>query len=319
MVARLCNGAKFDSATVHLPLDERQIKGDATDSAILRFAEGLSVPSIGATTPALLESYEKTFEIPFNSRNKWMLSVVQLSAALNEKLDSKADGPGWMLVKGGPDVLFPKCGSVMLADGSVSPLDASLRAQLHLLQERWSSEGQRVLALCRRSLEGVPIDPAMSQNDVEQLMYKNLEDLTLVGLVGIRDPPRHDVADAIGIIRRAGVRVFMVTGDFRLTALAIARQVCVFVIVVAMWCLPSDRSVLSRGRNSMVSRMCGLPCSKNSMSASLRMKSNPKRRMGIVRWCSPVTTLSCLRPRTGMSSSAATPRSSSRARRPSRS
>ena len=230
MVARLCNGAKFDSATANLPIDERQIKGDATDSAILRFAEGLSVPSIVVTTSTLLESYEKTFEILFNSMNKWMLSVVRrrpsaLHGDTKQEPELKTDRDGWMLVKGGPDVLFPKCGSVMLANGSVAPLTPSLRAQLHLLQERWSSEGQRVLALCRRSLDGVPVDAAASPNEVEQLMYRHLEELTLVGLVGIRDPPRHDVAGAIRVIRRAGVRVFMVTGDFKLTALAIARQV----------------------------------------------------------------------------------------------
>jgi sodium/potassium-transporting ATPase subunit alpha len=56
-------------------------------------------------------------------------------------------------------------------------------------------------------------------------MYAEMCDLTLVGLVGICDPPRPDVLPSIGIIRRAGVRVFMVTGDFKLTALAIARQV----------------------------------------------------------------------------------------------
>lgn len=56
-------------------------------------------------------------------------------------------------------------------------------------------------------------------------MYGEMQDLTLVGLVGIRDPPRPDVPVAIGVIRRAGVRVFMVTGDFKLTAVEIARQV----------------------------------------------------------------------------------------------
>lgn len=56
-------------------------------------------------------------------------------------------------------------------------------------------------------------------------MYAEMQDLTLVGLVGIRDPPRPDVPGSIDVIRRAGVRVFMVTGDFRLTAVAIARQV----------------------------------------------------------------------------------------------
>lgn len=56
-------------------------------------------------------------------------------------------------------------------------------------------------------------------------MYSEMQDLTLVSLVGLRDPPREDVSNAIETIRRAGVRVFMVTGDFKLTAVAIARQV----------------------------------------------------------------------------------------------
>jgi len=56
-------------------------------------------------------------------------------------------------------------------------------------------------------------------------MYSEMGNLTLIGLVGIRDPPRPDVLSSVAIIRRAGVRVFMVTGDFKLTAVAIARQV----------------------------------------------------------------------------------------------
>ena len=60
---------------------------------------------------------------------------------------------------------------------------------------------------------------------MEELMYAEMRDLTLVGLVALRDPPREDVQAAITTIRRAGVRVFMVTGDFKLTAVAIARQV----------------------------------------------------------------------------------------------
>lgn len=76
---------------------------------------------------------------------------------------------------------------------------------------------------CRKPLEVFKGD--LPPSDLEQVMYSEMQDLTLVGLVGIRDPPRSDVPVAINIIRKAGVRVFMVTGDFKLTALAIARQV----------------------------------------------------------------------------------------------
>ncbi|KAI0646699.1 calcium ATPase transmembrane domain M-containing protein [Trametes meyenii] len=219
-VARLCNGTKFDAATEHLPVEERQVKGDATDTAVLRFAENLAIPSLAVDSSTLLGSYEKFFEIPFNSKNKWMLTAVR-----QRDVPEKADLESWMLVKGGPDVLFRKCTHVMKADGTTTPLTPTALSTIHALQERWSGEGQRVLALCRRSLDGLDVEPGMPANDLEELMYSQMYGLTLVGLVGIRDPPRPDVAGAIKIIRRAGVRVFMVTGDFKLTALAIARQV----------------------------------------------------------------------------------------------
>ena len=60
---------------------------------------------------------------------------------------------------------------------------------------------------------------------MEDILYEEISDLTLVGLIGIRDPPRPDVKDSLAIIRNAGVRTFMVTGDYMLTAVAIAKQV----------------------------------------------------------------------------------------------
>ena len=84
MVARLCNAAKFDSASAQLPLDERQIKGDATDTAVLRFSE--SLPNMDCAQ--LISAHEKVFEIPFNSRNKWMMTIQR------ERAGSDEDGDG---------------------------------------------------------------------------------------------------------------------------------------------------------------------------------------------------------------------------------
>jgi len=131
-----------------------------------------------------------------------------------------------MLVKGAPDVLFPACGMALNADGSAVPFDNAVLRKVTSLQSEWSSQGQRVLALCRKSLGTFKYDvDNLPANEIEELMYTELTDLTLVGLVGIRDPPRDDVKGAIEIIRRAGCRVFMVTGDYLLTGVSIAKQV----------------------------------------------------------------------------------------------
>ena len=234
-ITRLCNAAKFDAVTLHKPIEDRTVKGDPTDTALLCFSEVLSVPGLGIDTAQLLQSWTKHFEIPFNSRNKWALTV----AVPN---DEKHENSGWILVKGGPDVLFSSCSSVLQCDGTSVPFGPNERQRMSTIQNEWSSEGKRVLALwvsrswhqgrctpkhmscsCRKSLDGIKL--GLPANTMEELMYSEMHDLTLVGLVGLRDPPREDVSSAIKTIRRAGVRVFMVTGDFKLTAVAIARQV----------------------------------------------------------------------------------------------
>jgi sodium/potassium-transporting ATPase subunit alpha len=171
----------------------------------------------------LLSAHQKIFEIPFNSKNKWMLTLVSERQAN----DSSPQLDPLMLVKGGPDVLFPSCTDVLRADSTATPLDSSVLLQLSALQADWSSQGQRVLALCMRTLNAFKVDPRfVSANDMEDLLYSEVQNLTLVGLIGIHDPPRSNVEDAIHTIKRAGVRTFMVTGDFKLTAVSIAKQVC---------------------------------------------------------------------------------------------
>ncbi|EJD43828.1 calcium ATPase [Auricularia subglabra TFB-10046 SS5] len=207
-VARLCNGAKFNGSD-DVPLAERTIIGDATDSAILRFAE--SLPGVRE----LVNGHTTLFEIPFNSKNKWMLSVVRADRQTAEPM---------MFVKGAPDRLFGACTEAVAADGSVVTFDI---AHFQAVQDKWASEGQRVLALCRRSLSGVKLNLTAGNLGMleEDIMEHGFEDLTLVALLGLRDPPRPDVKGAVQVIRNAHVKVFMVTGDYMATAIGIARQV----------------------------------------------------------------------------------------------
>lgn len=72
-IAGLCNPGEFDASSVHLPLPERKINGDATDQAVLRFSESLGPVS------ALRNAWRKTFELAFNSKNKYMLRTLALT------------------------------------------------------------------------------------------------------------------------------------------------------------------------------------------------------------------------------------------------
>lgn len=119
------------------PIEDHAVKGDPTDTALLLFSEGLSVPALDIDTGNTLKVWEKHFEIPFNSRNKWAMTVV----AANDP-----SGTVWILVKGAPDVLFQYCKSVLQGNGTSVPMGDREREQLSALQTRWSNEGQRVLA-----------------------------------------------------------------------------------------------------------------------------------------------------------------------------
>ena len=146
-----------------------------------------------------------------------MMSVVQDH--------TNSETTSWMLIKGAPDVLFASATSILDSDGKSVPFDSAHQSRLSQLQHKWSSEGQRVIAVCKRSLDALKLPK--DETELEEMLYNELEDLTLVGLISIRDSPRADVKDAVKVIRAAGVRVFMVTGDFMITAVAIAKQVLI--------------------------------------------------------------------------------------------
>ncbi|KAJ1894873.1 hypothetical protein LPJ66_004928 [Kickxella alabastrina] len=216
--AALCNSASFDPATSGLPIDKHSIIGDATDSSILRFAEHTCPVS------QLCGEYCKLFKVPFNSKNKWMLSLQQNVVASNSV--SLLQPPPLLLVKGAPDVLLPRCSTVQDASGQIHPLNTENIERLRGLQRQWSGLGQRVLLLCRREFSDINPFAGLEDNqaELERVIFIHNCNLCVVGLVSIEDPPRKEIPHVVDMCRRAGIRVFMVTGDFALTATAIARQ-----------------------------------------------------------------------------------------------
>lgn len=237
----LCNNAKFDNETKHLPIPEQNVLGDATDSALLRFAAQVS------DNTTLASCFERTNEIPFNSRNKWMMTVCQGSAdqpqvikslfgsdmicatdSANEK-DSQL-----VFVKGAPDVLLPYCTSFLSGTTNAPQrLSDEWALELSRIQEAWSCRGQRVLMLCKGRFSPYLVDGTHGSVSAatalqEELTRQGLQELCIIGLVGIMDPPRPEIKEMIATCRRAGARFFMVTGDFSSTAAAIAKQIGLF-------------------------------------------------------------------------------------------
>jgi sodium/potassium-transporting ATPase subunit alpha len=216
IVAGLCNAAQYVEASSS---DEKSsVSGNPTDVALFNLCNILDLSAHEDKDTDKPSSYAKLFNIPFNSVNKWMLSIVRPPS-----LDGRLAEP-LLLVKGAPDILLPACSKYLAEDGSVLPLDFETLAELNRVQASWSSEGQRLIVLCMKGLGGVTLK-LDAPNELEETLYDEVDELIFVGLVGLSDPPRQNIADALRTIRRAGVRVFMVTGDFMLTALAIAKQV----------------------------------------------------------------------------------------------
>ncbi|KUL82200.1 hypothetical protein ZTR_10159 [Talaromyces verruculosus] len=222
----LCNAAEFDVAAESLPLNERPIFGDATDQAILRFSELLGSVS------EMRRLWKKTWELAFNSRNKFMIRTFAiaeskgLGLALSpaESMQFKPEDT-LLTIKGAPDILIERCGRVVTADGSVQTLDAETLRQIKGIKDEWSNQGKRVILLARKVIVAQDIMTTVGSNEYEsEIMRQAKSDLILVGLVGIVDPPREEIPAVVKTLRRAGIRIFMVTGDFGLTALAIARQ-----------------------------------------------------------------------------------------------
>jgi sodium/potassium-transporting ATPase subunit alpha len=228
----LCNGARFNQETMNEDVRIREVFGDATDSAILRFAEQANPHATVADTNACAE---KIFEIPFNSKNKWMLTIhkpATASFATAMSSDStKVTTDDWILhCKGAPDVLLKRCTSVLYPEGIEKPLTDSNKDVLIATQTKWAQEGKRVLLLARRIIhqEIIPQGTNAGSSSFTTWATQCNEDLCVVGMVAIVDPPRAESADTVATCRRAGIRFMMVTGDFPTTAAAIARQIGIF-------------------------------------------------------------------------------------------
>ena len=211
--AALCNNAQLD---VDKESKRWRIIGDPTEGALLTVAAKgkLSRDRIG-------RSNEIVHELPFDSDRKRMTVVTR-----------DAQGREVAHVKGSVDVLLPRCTRMSAEDGSRDLTDAD-RELILAEADRLSSQAMRVLALCRRVKKGSEADLSATflahaegpTSSRDQLADEVERELTFLGLVGMMDPPRAGVKEAVETCRKAGIRAVMITGDHRITATAIAREI----------------------------------------------------------------------------------------------
>ncbi|MDP2168587.1 MAG: cation-transporting P-type ATPase [Thermodesulfovibrionales bacterium] len=165
--------------------------GDPTEAALLQTAR----ESIGELKA------ERLFEIPFDSERKKMTTVNSIA------------GKNLALTKGSPEGLFPLCTRILM-NGEPAAFDSRIRKNADDACRVLMDRGLRVLAFAYKEAEGDMTDPA----DIEKNMV-------LAGLIGLEDPPRPEVPDAIKKCAEAGIRVIMITGDATRTAIAVGKEI----------------------------------------------------------------------------------------------
>lgn len=222
-VAAICNSANFAAGSEDQPTSIRKIIGDATDSAILKFAHTMRPIESARST------WQDVFKVNFSSKTKFMLKLSKLANSSSNELpaplmasDEFNSSTDYLLtVKGAPDVLYPRCTSILSQrDGQVLELTQERLARITAVQTRWAARGRRVLMLARKIVRGNDIKGAIQDETIAELNWN----LTIIGLVGLIDPLKEDIIETVRICRGAGIRFFMVTGDHPATAVAIAAQ-----------------------------------------------------------------------------------------------
>ncbi|MFN8435744.1 MAG: cation-translocating P-type ATPase [Anaerolineales bacterium] len=202
----LCNDAKLvDEGDDHF-----HTMGDPTEGALV-----VAAAKMGYWKSSLDSSFPRAAELPFDSERKRMTTVHHLGQYDPTVLSGLEIGDTRYIAftKGGVDGLLDIASHVW-ADGKSVPLDDAWRSKLEASNERLARKGMRVLGVGFRLINAIP---EIIQTDLEQ-------NITLVGLFGMIDPPRNEVKDAVAIAKTAGIRPIMITGDHPLTAMEIARQ-----------------------------------------------------------------------------------------------
>lgn len=172
-------------------------EGEATEIAIVN--EALR---IGENKDELYKEYPRVADIPFDSTRKLMTTV--------HKLGNKYR----IITKGAPDVLLDRCINYYY-NGEITTLTSNIKSKINTENLKLANDALRVLAVAYKDIDILPTK--IDTNSLEQ-------ELNFVGLIGMIDPPREGVKEAVTTCKKAGIKTVMITGDHIKTATAIAKN-----------------------------------------------------------------------------------------------
>ena len=193
-IAALANDAKLDNSS-----GMYRIIGDPTEGALVTLAG-----KAGIDSAELNHMYKRIEEIPFDSERKMMTTFHDMPN--DEGVSS--------FTKGAPDIIIGRCNRIIL-DGRVREFTPELKSEVLRVNSDLSRAALRVLAFAFKEYASLPADPSPDKNESEMIF---------VGLTGMIDPPRPEARDAIALCKKAGVNAIMITGDYKETAFAIAKD-----------------------------------------------------------------------------------------------
>ncbi len=199
-IASVCNNAGLISEKLKRNEQKWNYTGDPTEGALMAASA-----RAGLTPDVLASMYYRIDEIPFDSDRKCMSVVC-----------SNKKNATFVFTKGAPDMLLNKCTAVYQSKG-ITVLSRELRTKIIKTNDAMAQQALRVIAVAYKELDSLAYD----RDGLES-------GLIFVGLMGMLDPPRPETAEAVLRCRLAGIRPVMITGDHRLTAVAIAKELDIY-------------------------------------------------------------------------------------------
>jgi Ca2+-transporting ATPase len=195
----VCTNASYDGET---------ILGDTTEGALI-----VAAAKAGMTKASLEKKYPRVHEIPFTSERKRMTTVHKMSE--DEIL---------AFMKGAPEVILNRSTQIF-KNGEIRKLSKKEKDKILHTNSEMAKNALRVLGVAFKKLTDLDVGDFREQSKMEEINQSVETGMTFIGLVGMIDPPREEAKEANKLCQGAGIKTIMITGDHRLTAVAIAKEI----------------------------------------------------------------------------------------------